>query len=508
MKHAPRTSVIVLTLLAVIAISAPASASKADNSVRFAYLGSLQSVDPNFNTQILGTIVAVQVWDTLIQRNPETGDYEGNLATAWRWIDDRTLELDLRQGVKFHNGAEFDADDVVFSLNFASKPEFNSMLQARASWIGRVEKLDRYKVRIFAKQTSPAAIASLAFQKMAILPHRYYAEVGPKGMNTRPVDTGPYCVVDHALGKHVRLERNADYFKGGPKARPTVERVEIRFLPDAQTQVAEVIAGGLDLIMFVDRDQAEQLRDVRNIDVLTSDSRSYALLRLNTLPNTLAPQLRDVRVRQAIAHAIDRETIAKYIVGEGARVLHAECHPSQFGCDDTGVPIYPYDPAKARQLLAEAGYKNGFDIDLYAFVDRIHTEAIIGYLGAVGIRAHPRYLRTAAVTDALRAGKVSFVYFSATAQDDIAISAQARFHNFSSEDINQDPEVRDLMRRGDTSMDPEVRKEAYNKALEAIAERSYAIPLYASPAYYIAAKGLVFKPPADDIPRFYEMSWK
>src|SRR5262245_37896962 len=304
---------IAAALLAATVLATPALAEKADNSLRFAYLGSLQSVDPNFNTQLLGTIVAVQVWDTLIQHNPETGEYEGNLATGWRWLDDKTLELDLRQGVRFHNGAEFDADDVVFTLNFASKPEYKSMLQARAGWIDRVEKLDRYKVRIVAKEPYPAAIAALAFDKLGMLPHAYYSEVGPKGMNEKPVGTGPYRVAEHALGKHIRLERNADYFKGGPKAQPRIDKAEIRFLPDAQTQVAEVIAGGLDLIMGVERDQAEQLRGIGNISVLAGASMSYMFLRLNTLPNTPAPQLRDVRVREAIMHAIDRETMARYV---------------------------------------------------------------------------------------------------------------------------------------------------------------------------------------------------
>ncbi|MFX5693393.1 ABC transporter substrate-binding protein, partial [Acinetobacter baumannii] len=77
-----------------------------------------ENVDPYYNSVRIGVILGQQVWDTLIYRDPKTNEYRGQLATAWRWIDDRTLELDLRQGVKFHNGEEFDADDVVFTLNF------------------------------------------------------------------------------------------------------------------------------------------------------------------------------------------------------------------------------------------------------------------------------------------------------------------------------------------------------------------------------------------------------
>ena len=105
------------------AIATPALAGKKDNSVRFAYDQAPENVDPYFNNVRIGVIIGQHVWDTLIYRDPKTNEYKGQLATAWKWIDDKTLELELRQGVKFHNGEEFDADDVVYTLNFVSKPE-------------------------------------------------------------------------------------------------------------------------------------------------------------------------------------------------------------------------------------------------------------------------------------------------------------------------------------------------------------------------------------------------
>ena len=134
-----------------------------------------------------------------------------------------------------------------------------------------------------------------------------------------------------------------------------------------------------------------------------------AFLHLNTLENTPAPQLKDIRVRQAIMHAIDRESMVKQIVGEGARVLHTHCFPSQFGCTDEGAPRYAYDPAKAKQLLAEAGFPNGFDIDFYAYRERNQTEAMIGYLRAVGIKANLRFMQYAAMREAVRAGKAALI---------------------------------------------------------------------------------------------------
>jgi peptide/nickel transport system substrate-binding protein len=447
------------------------------------------------------------VWDTLIYRDSDTGEYKGNLAIAWRRIDDRTLELDLRQGVKFHNGEDFDADDVVYTLNFISSPE-SKVATVVGRWIDHVEKLGKYRIRIVAKQSFPQAIAYLAGSKMAIHPHEYYAEVGAKGMNERPIGTGPYRVIEHALGKYIRLERNPDYFSGSPKPRATIDKVEIRFIPDPQTRVAEIVSGGIDLLTNVARDQAEQLRSLPALEITSGESVSYSIIRMNTLTATPVRALRDLRVRQAIAHAIDRETLVKFLIGEDARLLDSECHPTEFGCTAEGVPHYSYDPAKARQLLSAAGYPNGFDLDIYAWRERTEAEAVAGYLAAVGIRARLRFLEQASVTAIRRAGRVGLMTTSWGSTNYDASGTVSVFHTFSIDDMNRDPEVRDLLLKADSAMDPEVRKESYAKALKLNAERAYVVPLYSLPIYYIAAKDLVFKPTQDGTLKFYEMSWK
>jgi len=344
---------------------------------------------------------------------------------------------------------------------------------------------------------------------MVVHPHEYYAEVGPKGMNAVPVGSGPFRVVEHALGKYIRLERNHTYWKGGPKSQPKIETVEFRYIPDAQTRVAEMVAGGLDLIWNVAWDQAEQLRSIPSLRVVSSPTQLYVSLKMSTLPSTPAPQLHDIRVRQAIMHAIDRETMVRFMLGEQSRVIHADCHPSQFGCTDNGVPRYDYNPRKARQLLAEAGYSSGFDIDLYAYRNRNQTEAIIGYLAAVGIRAQLRFMEVTSVFSASRAGKVALIDYSFNSRSVFdASNSVSRFYQFSSDDLNRDAEVRDLLLRGDSSMDPNVRKDAYSKALRVIAERAYSLPLYALPIHYLATKDLMFNAYTDGTPRFREMYYR
>ena len=485
-----------------------AVAGKRENSVRFAYDQAPENVDPYFNNVRIGVIIGQHVWDTLVYRDPNTNEYKGQLATAWRQIDDRTIEFDLRQGVKFHNGEEFDADDVVYTLNFVAKPENKVVTQSNVSWIEKAEKLDKYKVRLTTKQVFPAAIEYLA-GPVVIHPNEYYEKVGPKGQNDKPVGSGPYKVTSYTPGKSITLEKNPDYFRDSPKPQPKIAKVEIRFIPDRQTQMAEIMSNGMDFIMHVPKDQADQLQTVPTLQVVSGETMRIVFMQMNTLENTPAPALKDERVRKAIIHAIDRESMAKSIVGLGSRVIHTICFPSQFGCTDEGAARYAYDPAKAKQLLAEAGYANGLQLDIVAYRERNQTEALIGYLQAVGIKTNLRFLQYAAMREIVAGGKAMLTHqtWGSFSVNDVS-AATPNYFAFRSEDITRDPEVRDLLTKGDNSVDPAVRKEAYKAALKIIADKAYAVPLYSLPVYYVATADLNFKAYPDEMPRFWEMTWK
>jgi peptide/nickel transport system substrate-binding protein len=201
--------------------------------------------------------------------------------------------------------------------------------------------------------------------------------------------------------------------------------------------------------------------------------------------------------------------MVKNIVGAGARVLHTICFPSQFGCTDEGAPRYSYDPALAKRLLAEAGFPNGFDTEIFAYRERNQTEAMIGNLQAVGIRAKLTFSQYAAMRDQVRANKsaLSHQTWGSFSVNDMSASTPVYF-TFQADDISRDPEVRDLLLRGDNSVNPEVRKNSYRDALRLIAERMYAVPLWSLPVYYVASKDLTFSPYPDEMVRFWEMSWK
>lgn len=492
----------------LLAAPALSLAAKKDNSIRFAAEQAPESIDPYFNNVRIGVIIGQHVWDTLIYRDPKTGEYKGQLAQSWKWLDDRTLEVDLKRGIRFHNGEEFNADDVVYTLNFVADPQNKVVTQSNVNWIEKAEKVDSHKVRIRTRRPFPAAIEYLS-GPVVIHPNEYYQKAGPQGMNTAPVGTGPFRVVEHSIGKYVRLERNKDYFKDSPKQAPKVDRLEMRFIPDRQTQAAEMLAGGLDIIMGTPTDQARQMKAMPNLQVKSGETMRIVFLGMNTLENGPLPALRDIRVREAIGRSIDRDTMVRQLVGEGARVLNVMCYPSQFGCSDGEAPKFGYDPALARKLLAEAGFPNGFEVDLYAYREREQSEAIVNYLRAVGIKANLRFMQYAAMRDALRAGKAALAHqtWGSFSVNDVSAATPVYF-KFLADDVNRDEAVRALLDKGDSVLDGGERKKAYSAALAMIQQKWLAIPLYALTSHYVAARDLDFNTYPDEMPRFWEMSWK
>ena len=503
-----KTIRIAAALAVALALAAPAHAGKRDNTLRIAGNQVPESLDAYFNNVRLGVIIAHHIWDQLIYRDPKSNEYKPLLATAWKWVDQKTLEIDLRKGVRFHNGEAFDAADVVYTLNYVSNPANKAVTQQNVNWIEKAEKVDAHKVRILLRKPFPAALEYLA-GPIPIYPNEYYAKAGPKGMSEKPVGTGPYRVSEHQPGRLVRFERNKDYFKDSPRPQPAIEKIELRLIPDQNTQAAELMAKGLDWIFNVPPDQAKQLRSVRDLTVVAGESMRVVWLTMATREGSPAPVLKDIRVRKAIAHAINREAMLKTVVGESARVIHTLCFPQQFGCTDEGAPRYPYDPARAKALLAQAGHPNGFEIDLYAYRERQQTEAMIGYLRAVGIRANLRYMQYAAMRDALREGKAGFAHqtWGSFSVNDVSAMMPV-FFKFQADDVTRDEKVRELLDAGDTSVNPNVRRSAYKHALTRMAEQAYVAPLYSLPVYYAHAKELDFRPYADEIPRFWEARWK
>mgnify|MGYP003573985223 CR=1 FL=1 len=489
----------------------PVWAGKKDDTLNIATTKELESVDRYFNTAREGIIFARQVYDNLLYRDPKTYEYKPLLAKSFQWVDDTTMAIELRQGVKFHNGNEMTADDVVYTLNFAADPENKVKTQRYSNWIKEVVKEGPYKVKILLKEPFPAALEFLSGAN-PVYPKDYYAKVGPKGFGMAPIGTGPYKVTELEPGQKVVMVKNEDYFKDSPKGQPSIGKIVWRTLPEMNTQVAELMTGSLDWIWLVAPDQAERLAKMPNLTVIPAETMRVGFIMMDAADRTgeqgMENPFKKLEVRRAVNHAINKGAISKSLVGGDSRSVDSACFPTQFGCTDD-VMKYEYDPEKAKKLLAEAGYPDGFETILYGYRNRPYAEAMVGDLAAVGIKAKLMMMKYSALREKHRAGKVQFNFQTWGSYSINDVSAfVSYFFEFSEDDMARDPQVRDWLLEADTSIDSEKRKMLYKKALQRIAEQAYFAPLFTYVSNNCFSKDLDFTPYPDAVPRFFQAKWK
>ncbi len=304
------------------------------------------------------------------------------------------------------------------------------------------------------------------------------------------------------------MKENADYFDG-PKGDPAIGNIRFRTITEMNTQMAELMTGGLDWIWDVPKDQAERLSGRPGVTVENAKTMRISYLAFDVDGDSGTEVFMDKKVRMAVAHAIDRQSIAENLVGPASEVIHAPCHPAQFGCIEEGLPRWEHDPDKAKQLLEEAGYPDGFEFDIYAYRQREYTEAVIGDLDRVGIDANMNFMQYRALRSLVRKGETPINHMTWGSYSVPDVSAiVGHFFNGGPDDPAKDPEVIDLVNKGDTSIDPEVRKEAYKEAYEIIVGELYWLPMFTYAKYYAYSDDLDFTPTPDEIPRFYAASWK
>lgn len=371
-----------IVLIAVLALGF--GVAQPANTLTIAQAQDPQSWDPIDTFFLAWGMVGSSIFDGLVHRdlNMQIGP---GLATSWEWIgenDDR-LRFYLREGVSFHNGESFDAAAVKFTFDRllgdegAAGPQ-----QANYTSVDRVEIVDDYTVDLVLGTPDPVLITKLAGYGAMIVPPGYVTDNEPEVFNRMPVGTGPFKVVEYVPDDHLTLEANADYFRGAPQ----VERVIFRFISEPSTRVAELQAGRVDIVQGVPISLAGSVERAAGARIVAVGSPTVSSLRYN---HCLAPT-DDVRVRQALAHAIDREGIIEAILeGYGTAITSFQSSMS-FGFDPE-LEAYAYDPERATALLAEAGVAPGSTVQIdFIGTDAIFREvaqAVASMLEAIGLQA-------------------------------------------------------------------------------------------------------------------------
>lgn len=442
--------------------STPA-AGKTGGTLVIARLSDANNLDPHFLTQInSAAIIHHKVYEGLVRMDKES-KYVGSLATEWKQLDDVTWEFKLRQGVTFHDGAPFNAEAVKKTIACVQDPNVGSNRANLFEAIKEVKVVDDQTVQFILHYPYAPLLSVLASAEGVILSPKAIEEYG-KDLTKHPTGTGPYKFESWTPGQEVVLVKNDSYWGGQPK----LDKVVFKTVPEDTTRIAMVETGEAQV--------AEQL-PVTEVDRVTNSS-SMTLGRYASFSsdhigiNTKKKPFDDIRVRQAIALAVDKDSIIKGVYNDVGKIAHSSVIPTMVGYSEN-VKDTEYNLEKAKQLLAEAGYASGLKATIYLNDNKARinvAEVLQQQLKQIGIDLQVKVLEFGAYIDAASKGETDlFISGWGNATGDADYNQYNLFHTKSqgapgNHSFYSNPEVDKLIEDGRKEKDAEKRKQIYEQA--------------------------------------------
>ncbi len=479
-----------IALAAFAAAAAPASAQKSADTLRIAIEDPFSALDSYFVPHAEGSYFTRTMYGFLIRFDEHTGKVVPELAKSWRRISPTVLEFDLRDDVTFHSGNKFTSKDVKYLLEFLSDPKTNIRFKNRYDWVAKVETPSPTKVRITSREPSATDMSALAYH-IGMVDSAIHEKLEDKADYGRvsASSTGPYKLVSIDRNKGVLVER-FDKYMGSPYHRAPTKRIQGLFIPDRQTQIAQLLTGGVDVLRDISVDSAKEIAANPNLKITPTNSKQLTYITFDAAGRSEDKVMTDLRVRQAFIKAIDREKIVHTIVTGGsiAEMPDSICFKTTTACKPTHGPL-TYDPEGAKKLLAEAGYPNGIDIHFYVLAPvKEIGEAIAGDLRKVGIRASVDSLIRAVHVKKRGNGEYTVFYgtYPTAAEPDVDNLLDVFFGD--NRDYANDPMIHEAMEKGGQEFDLAKRTAIYTPALDRINEQAYAMGFSELPILFAHSK--------------------
>jgi peptide/nickel transport system substrate-binding protein len=358
----------------------PAVEAAPSGEVKIGLAAEPNTFDPHLTVGRNTQIFIVNVYDGLTARDAQ-GHLVPALAESWKRLNPTTWQFALRRGVKFHNGDDFNADSVKFTLDRAINPETKATIGSELSTIASTEIVDPYTVNVITKGPDYLLPVRLGELFGLMLSPKHTTAAGKEGIATKPNGTGPFKLVAWTKNEQLVLEANEQYWRGAPK----VKRIVVRPILEDAARIAALQTGEVDLIAPVPHARIAELQRNNRLVIKTIPAPRI----FHVTIDVRKPPFDNVKVRQALNHAVDVNAIVKSLYFGHATRLATVVDRGALGYDASISP-YPYDPARAKALLAEAGFPNGFETEFDSFTGSIAdhakpAEAIAGYLRKVGV---------------------------------------------------------------------------------------------------------------------------
>ena len=400
------------------------------------------------------------------------------LAERWHTTDNRNYTFFLKRGVHFHNGRELVAADVKYVFERAMNPETKHPYPGYYAAIGDIIVRDDHTITFSLKSLNANFLLNLARQGSVIYPRE-----AVDTLKTEPMGTGPFKLAEWVRGDRIVLTRNTDYHVQG---LPRLDRVVFRFIPDPNATLAALKAGDVDASLFgLGPEHVQEAQQDPRFQVIVGDTTNDVILAMN---NSRKPYA-DVRVRRAVTVAINKAEVLKGAMFGLGRILGSNVDPlNPYYVDVSG--LMPYDPARAKKLLAEAGYPNGFETVLKVAPQYYYTvrtgEIIANHLAKVGVKVRIEQIEWGQwIARVWREADYDLTIIGHAEAWDIANYANPKYYfRYDS------PEFQKLFQESEVTLDDRARRDLYVKMQRKLVEDAPAVWLYMHPRLVVAKKGL------------------
>jgi len=498
-----KRGIVFLVVLLGLAIVVSSVSAQPKGSLTVGVSTDLQSLDPAIEYTTAGQMMQRHFFDSLVDFSPD-GKIMPRLATSWKLTDEKTWRINLRKGVKFHNGNPFTAADVKFSIEWLLDPKNKWNYRSYLASYDGMQIIDDYTADIKTKTPDPLLLNQWAAW-CRVISKKFFDENGSEGLQKQAIGTGPFKFVSWKRNDSLALEANTGWYMPSPK----VKTLTFRMIPEMGARVAELQAGGAQIITAVPPFIVSQLKKSDDTDVQSVPSlRAFYMI----LDTTKVAPLKDKRVRQALNYAVDKEAIIKAVlVGMGTPLgTHV---PLKVAGAGQSIKPYPYDPQKAKALLKEAGYPDGFPLTLYSPtgrypMDKEVTLAVADQLSKVGIKTQVNAMETSTYLKELVGHKLEGIYFMgmSSSEWDINHSLNQLTSNFVL-CYYPDKTLDEMVAKTKVIMDPAKRFESALKIQNIVHEDALYLFLYnGMDSYGVSKKVKGFEARSDEMMDLWNVS--
>ena len=364
---------------------------KVKDTLNIALAYDITSLDPQVGKEMRACIVSQQIFDTLVQWDEEGGvgsKVVPALAESWEYLDDNTLQLKLRQDVKFHNGEQMTADDVVYSIERTMHSEFTGY---HATAIDHVDKIDDYTVNIVTKYPYGPLLAGLCVTAFSVV-CKSVASADEEGFAENPVGTGPYKFVSYTSGDNIQLEAFDECWRG----TPVTKHINMMIIPENSQRTVLLETGEADIAYEILPNDVKRVEENEDLQMIMIDSLTLYAMRLNC--QSTGP-VGNKLVRQAIEYCLDKEELVDVVLYGNGKAAYSDVGSNSLGY----VPVSEerkQDFDKAKELLTQAGYPDGFEMSLVLSTDNVlvqYANIIQSELAKVGIKVNIETMESSSV---------------------------------------------------------------------------------------------------------------